>query len=178
MMLEELQRRNFSQTTVRTYLKVVEHFARHFHRRPDQLGSEHIRSYQVYLLQVRKLGVRTVRRHTAALRFFFCKTMKRSYPVEEVPYPRAPRRLPVILGREGAIWLIESAGNLFHRAMLITMYSTGRRLPRPPQPAWRDKLRTEKSPQTWPLLLRPVIVRRWRCRWAPVWSCAWRRLAA
>ncbi len=127
MMLEELQRRNFSQTTVRTYLKVVEDFARHFHHPPDQLGREHIRSYQVYLLQERKLGVRTVRLHTAALRFFFCKTLKRSYPVEEVPYPRASRRLPIILTREEAIRLIECASNLFHRAMLITIYSTGMR---------------------------------------------------
>ena len=37
MMLEELQRPNFSQTTVRTYLKIVEDFSRHFHRPPDQL---------------------------------------------------------------------------------------------------------------------------------------------
>ena len=127
IMLEELQRRNFSQTTVKTYLKVVEDFARHFHRPPDQLGREHIRVYQVYLLKERKLGVRTVALHTAALRFFFCKTMKRAYPVEEVPYPRAPRRLPVILTREEAVRLIDSASNLFHRAMLITIYSTGMR---------------------------------------------------
>jgi len=127
MMLEELQRRNFSQTTVKTYLKVVEDFARHFHRPPDQLGREQIRAYQVYLLQERKLGVRTVALHTAALRFFFCKTLKRAYPVEEVPYPRAPRRLPVILTREEAVRLIDSASNLFHRAMLITIYSTGMR---------------------------------------------------
>lgn len=127
IMLEELQRRDFSQTTVKTYLKVVEDFARHFHRPPDQLGKQHIRAYQVYLLQERKLGVRTVGLHTAALRFFFCKTLKRAYPVEEVPYPRAPRRLPIILTREEAIRMIDSASNLFHRAMLITMYSTGMR---------------------------------------------------
>jgi integrase/recombinase XerD len=127
MMLEELQRRNYSQTTVNTYLKVVEDFAQHFHRPPDELGKEHLRAYQVYLLQERKLGVRTVGLHTAALRFFFCKTLKRMYPVEEVPYPRAPRRLPIILTREEAIRLIDSASNLFHRAMLITMYSTGMR---------------------------------------------------
>jgi hypothetical protein len=29
-MLEELQRRNYSQTTIATYLRVVEDFARHF----------------------------------------------------------------------------------------------------------------------------------------------------
>jgi integrase/recombinase XerD len=127
MMLEELQRRNYSQTTVNTYLKVVEDFARYFHRAPDALGKEHLRIYQVYLLQERKLGVRTVALHTAALRFFYCKTLKRMYPVEEVPYPRAPRRLPIILTREEAIRLIDSASNLFHRAMLMTMYSTGMR---------------------------------------------------
>jgi site-specific recombinase XerD len=127
MMLEELQRRNYSQTTVTSYLKVVEDFSRHFHRPPDELGKEQLRAYQVHLLQERKLGVRTVGLHTAALRFFFCKTLKRMYPVEEVPYPRAPRRLPIILTREEAVRLIDSARNLFHRAMLITMYSTGMR---------------------------------------------------
>ena len=88
MMLEELQRRNYSQTTVNAYLKIVESFAKHFHRPPDQLGPEQIRAYQVYLLKERKLGARTVGHHTAALRFFFCKTLKRAYPVEEVPYPK------------------------------------------------------------------------------------------
>ncbi len=127
MMLEELQRRNYSQTTVNAYLKIVESFAKHFGRPPDQLGPEQIRTYQVYLLKERKLGVRSVGHQTAALRFFFCKTLKRAYPIEEVPYPKAPRRLPTILTREEAVQLIDSASNLFHRAMLITLYSTGMR---------------------------------------------------
>jgi integrase/recombinase XerD len=127
MMLEELQRRNYSQTTVNGYLKIVEAFARYFHRPPDQLGPEQIRAYQVYLFTGRKLNARTVGHHTAALRFFFCKTLKRAYPIEEVPYPKAPRRLPTILTREEAIRLIDAASNLFHRAMLMTVYSTGMR---------------------------------------------------
>jgi site-specific recombinase XerD len=127
MMLEELQRRNYSQTTVNSYLKIVESFAKHFGRSPDQLGPEQIRTYQVYLLKERKLGVRTVGHCTAALRFFFCKTLKRAYPIEEVPYPKAPRRLPIILTQEEAVRLIDSASNLYHRAMLITLYSTGMR---------------------------------------------------
>jgi len=64
MMLEELQRRNFSQTTVKTYLKVMEDFARHFHRPPDQLGKEHIRTYQVYLLQERTATAHAVQMST------------------------------------------------------------------------------------------------------------------
>ena len=109
MMLEELQRRNYSQTTVKGYLRVVEAFARYFHRSPDQLGPEQIRAYQVYLFKDRKLNAHTVGQHTAALRFFYCKTLKRQYPIEEVPYPKAPRHLPIILTREEAIRLIDSA---------------------------------------------------------------------
>ena len=126
-MLEELQRRNYSQTTVKGYLKVVESFARHFHRSPDQLGPEEIRAYQAYLFTEQKLNARTVGHHTAALRFFFCKTLKRPYPIEEVPYPKAPRHLPTILTQDEAVRLIDSASNLFHRAMLMTVYSTGMR---------------------------------------------------
>jgi hypothetical protein len=46
LMIEELQRRNFAATTIRTYVKGVEDFSQYFHRRPDQLGPEHIRRYQ------------------------------------------------------------------------------------------------------------------------------------
>jgi len=127
LMLQELQRRNYSQTTVTSYIKIVADFAKYFQRPPDQLGPDDIRAYQLHLPHQRKQGVRTVGTQTAALRFFFCKTLKRNYPVEEVPYPRAPRKLPIILTQEEAIRLIDSASNLFHRAMLMTLYSTGMR---------------------------------------------------
>ena len=127
MMLEELQRRNYSQTTVTSYVKIVAAFAKHFDHPPDRMGPEQIRAYQVYLINERKLNARTVGHHTAALRFFYCKTLKRAYPIEEVPYPKAPRRLPTILTQEEAVRLIDSASNLFHRTMLMTVYSTGMR---------------------------------------------------
>ena len=46
MMLEELQRRNFSEDTIRHYIHTVEDFARHFNRPPDRLGLRHVREYQ------------------------------------------------------------------------------------------------------------------------------------
>jgi site-specific recombinase XerD len=49
MMLEELERRNYAQTTIDCYIQTVEDFARHFRRPPDQLTPEHIREYQAYL---------------------------------------------------------------------------------------------------------------------------------
>ena len=54
-MLEELQRRNYSSTTIGCYLRVVEAFAHYFGKRPDHLTGEHLREYHLYLLQERKL---------------------------------------------------------------------------------------------------------------------------
>jgi integrase/recombinase XerD len=68
-MLEELERRNLSQNTTRTYIRIVEDFARYFHRQPDQLGPEHIREYQAHLFRQRKLAANTVTQHVAAIAF-------------------------------------------------------------------------------------------------------------
>src|ERR1700684_1436141 len=51
MMLEELERRNYAQTTIDCYIQTVEDFARYFRRPPDQLAPEHIREYQAYLFR-------------------------------------------------------------------------------------------------------------------------------
>ena len=60
LMLEELQRRNYSDSTARGYLRAVAAFAKHFGRPPDQLGPDDLRRYQAYLLKKRKLTVGTV----------------------------------------------------------------------------------------------------------------------
>ncbi|HEY2970366.1 MAG TPA: site-specific integrase [Casimicrobiaceae bacterium] len=127
VMLEELQRRNFAATTITTYLKAVEQFARHFKCRPDRLNHIHLRTYQAYLLRERKLMPHTVRLHVAALRFFFVKTLKRRYLLDDIPYPKAPRRLPSILSVDEVTQLIDAADSLSHRTMLMVLYSTGMR---------------------------------------------------
>ena len=68
LMLDELQRRNYSPNTVRSYLHAVEEFAGHFRRSPEQLGPDHVREYQVHLFRDRKLSARTIAGQTAALR--------------------------------------------------------------------------------------------------------------
>ena len=127
MMLEELQRRNYAQSTVKGYLRIVQEFAQHFNQPPDKLGPDHLRQYQAHLFQEKKLDAGTVQQYVAALRFFFVKTLKRFYLVEHIPMPKRHRKLPEILSLEEVARLIDSASNLFHRAMLMTLYSTGMR---------------------------------------------------
>jgi integrase/recombinase XerD len=58
--LEELERRNYSETTTRAYLHAIEDFAKHFNRPPDQLGPEEIREFTAHMFRVRKLADNTV----------------------------------------------------------------------------------------------------------------------
>ena len=127
MMLEELQRRNYAQSTVKGYLRIVREFAEYFHQPPDKLGPDHLRQYQAHLFQDRKLDADTVQQYVAALRFFFVKTLKRFYLVEDIPMPKRHRKLPEVLSPDEVAKLIDSASNLYHRTMLMTMYSTGMR---------------------------------------------------
>jgi len=127
IMLEELQRRNYADTTIRHYLQWVEDFARFFAKPPDQLGLEHLRTYQAYLVKTRKLASGTVENHVAALRFFFVRTLKRPEFREFIPYPRKRHQLPGILSKEEVAAMINASGNLFRRALLMVLYGTGMR---------------------------------------------------
>ena len=127
MMLEELERRNYSAGTTRRYLRFVERFAQHFGKSPDNLGPEHLRSYQAYLFKERKLCPGTVENHVAALRFLFVRTLHRHGFREFLPYPKSPRKLPNILSQEEVTRLINASSNLFERTLLMVLYGTGMR---------------------------------------------------
>ena len=77
MMLEELQCRNYAQNTVRTYIRIVERFGRHFGRSPERLGPAQIREYLVHLFRDGHLSPVTVEQHVSALRFLYVKTLRR-----------------------------------------------------------------------------------------------------
>jgi len=126
-MLEELQRRNYSPKTIRNYINTVKDFSRHFKKSPDKLGPDELRIYQVYLLQERKLAAATVVGRVAALRFFFLRVLRKRGFSEYLPYPKRRWRLPEILSKEEVARLINAAGNLMQRAILMILYGTGMR---------------------------------------------------
>ncbi|HYM07389.1 MAG TPA: tyrosine-type recombinase/integrase [Terriglobales bacterium] len=127
-MREELVRRNYAASTISSYLRIVEDFHQYAGKRLDHLGPDDLRHYHAHLLEEQKLAVRTVVLHVAAVRFLYCKTLKRRDMKEDLPYPRNYRRqLPVILSPDEVARVIDAARNLYHRAMLMTLYSCGLR---------------------------------------------------
>ena len=125
MMLEELQRRHYSEATTRRYIRFIERFAQHFHSSPDRLGPRHIREYQAQLFTVHKLTPGSVTNHLCALRFLYIQTLKRPWSIADTPYPKKRYRLPTILSQEEVAQLIDAAPTPFYRTILMTLYGTG-----------------------------------------------------
>jgi site-specific recombinase XerD len=126
-MTDELVRRNYSEGTARAYLRSVQGFAEYFNRPPDQLGPEQIREYVAHLFEARQLSSSSVSQQVAALRFFYVKTFRKAWSVEDTPYPKRETRLPLILSVEEVSQLIDAADTLYHRTLLMTAYGTGAR---------------------------------------------------
>jgi hypothetical protein len=55
-MIGDLKQRNFSDSTITSYTRVVADFARFFHRSPDQLGPEEIRQYLLHAIEKKKIN--------------------------------------------------------------------------------------------------------------------------
>ncbi len=127
-MLEDLQIRHYSPTTIRLYLYAVRAFAKHFGKPPDQLGAEHIRRYQLFLTKERKVSTSTYVMMICGLRFFYTHTLHRKVAIDRIPFPRRERKLPMILSRDEVKALLEAPSDLRHRAMLAILYGAGLRV--------------------------------------------------
>jgi len=127
-MRDDLQLRNYSAHTIRAYLRCVTEFARYFHTSPEHLGPEHVRTYQLYLVQQQHVAWKTCKQIVCALRFFYQTTLGVTWMIEHIPHPRGQQKLPTVLSRPQIAAVLTAPRNLQQRAMLATLYGAGLRV--------------------------------------------------
>jgi site-specific recombinase XerD len=127
-MLEDMRIRNLAENTQQSYLQQVTSYARYFGCSPDTLGLEKVREYQVHLIDDCKFAPSSVSIAVSALRFLYKVTLKRPWAPDEIPMPKKPFKLPVILSPEEVMHFLESIHSTKHRAILMAAYAAGLRV--------------------------------------------------
>ena len=126
-MTEELQLRNSSEQTIRTYIASVERFARYYNESPGQLSAEQVRSYLLHVLKERKLSWSAIHVNRAALRFLYVRVLKQRWFDEEIVAPKRHPQLPTVLSKEEITKILDATRNLKHWTIMATLYATGMR---------------------------------------------------
>ncbi len=126
-MLRDMQLRRFSGSTQGTYLREVEHLARHLHQPLDSIDQHQLQDYIRFLLTERKLAWSSVNVITAALRFFYTVTLDRKDLVLAIPPRKTPQHLPEILSAQ-ELQRLFNIDNPKHRVLLMTTYAAGLRV--------------------------------------------------
>ena len=122
-MKRDMEIRGFSPHTQLAYLRRVAALTRYLGRSPDEVGVDEIQRYQLYLTRERKVAWGTFNQTVSALRFFYGVTCKKDWSIEQIPYHKAGRRLPVVLNQREMQRLLEALENLKHRAIVMALYA-------------------------------------------------------
>ena len=127
-MVEDMQIRNLAPDTQVSYVGHVARFARYCQRRPEELGAEDVRRYQLHLINDKQLAPTSIVGAVAALRFLYQITLKQTWAVDAIIPPKRPQTLPVVLSPDEVVRFLAALTDLKHRAILTTCYAAGLRL--------------------------------------------------
>lgn len=124
---EDMRIRNLSPRTIDAYTYHAERFADFIQKPLDLAIVEDVRSFQLYLIDTRKLAYSSFNQAVCALRFLYTHTIRVPWPVTMVPFGKRPKTLPVVLGGQEVNELLTCTKNLKHRTFITTLYATGMR---------------------------------------------------
>lgn len=126
--LQEMQIRNYSQQTIRSYLGRLSELSKYFNQSTDTITVEQVKQYLHYRVTVEKVSVSTVNITISAYKFLHNDVLQNGYEKIDIVRPRREKKLPVILSRSEINKIIEVTQNIKHKAILMIIYSGGLRI--------------------------------------------------
>ncbi|HEX5168229.1 MAG TPA: site-specific integrase [Cyclobacteriaceae bacterium] len=125
---EKLILKGYSSNTQRTYLDQFKSYLNYYSEAdPSILGEEHIRSYMLQLIEIRKLSRSTQNQAINAIKFYYEHVLNQAPKVYHLERPFKEKTLPIVLNESEVKALFNAIGNLKHKVMMMLLYSAGLR---------------------------------------------------
>ena len=125
---KDMELRGRTADTIEEYMTKMRLYQEHYGKSADEMGIEEIQGYLHYLLTEKKRSASTVNTYNSAFRFLYGVTLDVTLNYKKLTRIPQTRRLPQLFTREEIGQIIDSAGNICHRAMLMLAYGSGLRL--------------------------------------------------
>ena len=124
----DMELRGRQPITIDYYTSKVRLFQDYFDKPADQMGEAEIKEYLHYLRTVKKNSQSSVNTYNSALRFAYGVTLDMPISYEKIPRMKQSRRIPKLFTRDEIHRILDSAGKLNHRSMLMLAYGSGLRV--------------------------------------------------
>lgn len=127
-MAGDMKIRHLADATIDAYTYHVGRFAEFLGKELADVTPEDIRSFQLHLIEVQKIGWSSFNQAVCGLRFLYRVTIPKPWPVTMIPFGKRPKKLPTVLCNDEVDQLLKCVSNLKHRTLLLTLYAAGLRL--------------------------------------------------
>ena len=109
-MLEDMQLKNFSAGTQRSYIHYVTGYAYHYNLSPAKLGLDDVRNYQLHLIDQRQLSPNSINCFLSAVQFLYTVTLDMPWSKAQFGRMKVPAKLPVVLSEEEVLAFFQHVG--------------------------------------------------------------------
>ena len=127
-MIEGMTLKRLAPKTQESYLAAVTGLAKFYHQSPDLIEQDKVQAYLLHLMEERKLAWSSCNVVFSALQYLYGKVLMLDETDFCIPPRPRQRKLPMVLSFDEVMHLIDSASNIKHRALLLTVYGAGLRV--------------------------------------------------
>ncbi len=125
--------RDLADSTIKTYTSYMTEFILWVEENLPQkaladLSWEEVRSYVLYLKEIRQLNPRTINVHISQMRDFYQYVLLKDWDRRQVPLLHFDEKLPVVPDHKTVITIIDALKNPKHKAEIALLYSSGIRV--------------------------------------------------
>ena len=123
-MLQEMQIRNYSECSIRSYIHCLSRLSIYYNCSPDLLSIDQVKSYLHYCITEKQDAASTLNQIISAVRILFVDVLQRPWEPLKLKRPRKDKKLPVVFSKQEITAFLIAIKNLKHKAIFVTAYSS------------------------------------------------------
>ncbi len=126
--LETLERKRYSESTIRTYSAYFKDFQQYFEAVPlKQITVDQINTYLIELIRRTGMSASQQNQRINAIKFYYEKVQGLEKMYFRIERPKKEQRLPQVLSKQEIGDILKQLGNIKHRMIVSLLYSAGLR---------------------------------------------------